>query len=792
VRFRANLWTIKCDDFKSNEMSTAATITLTRKAELESRIQENPFDYDAYRELIELAQDNAREKHLVRRRFQENFPLDERTWIEWLADLDNVGCDETEKDRLYELSLQDYLSPKLHTMHCQRLATKRGREDVQGVREAFKTSAAKCGAHFTQGHHLWNAWIQYEQSVTDGSAKSFIEYPMRRRGTSAIENVEAYWGEYVKAFPSESETYKAQFEAAKAQVLDRFESENHVKAARGSEVEENPGSAEATANPQLERAWLNYLDRERRLHPKKRPGILFERAVSDCCLSTTIWERYVADMEVNDSLDRDVVRRCLRNIPSASAMAWAALVHLDAQVSLSTAKDSLGRCVASLVGAGRRCDLFEPFLVYFKAVISFPSLSLDEQRLEVENILSILGPPVDVGDEEDGSQGVRIKMLRIVSKWLVSKSQTGIDLYKNVWNELHRLVPTSPLLWMEHIAQVRQVGEGDSKEILSKALHHLQGLPEPFAFICDDLLVESEVLSSEGRSLLKAKRTLDARVSSVLARQKTTTTMLKMTPAATTATGANVKSKKVPPPKWKAEAKDEDKMEIEDSGTAEAANPSRKRPTSSAKPRATSKEPSSSESVIPARKIRDHALKNDPSLVDIVFVPNLPDSATVESIQDFFSRLVKVPGSVVKRVQLKTRLNLVNKSTGEALTKQYAFVEFGGVSAKIRNQAAQAAVKLSGSELDDMPLTILLSNPPASTKSQQFKRARTREMMDMEEEEDADGGGDHQHQRPAAGADEGSTMHINEGTAKMATPTVVIKPRSLLVPRAVKVAQKKA
>ncbi|KAH9260668.1 hypothetical protein BASA81_001135 [Batrachochytrium salamandrivorans] len=89
-----------------------------------------------------------------------------------------------------------------------------------------------------------------------------------------------------------------------------------------------------------------------------------------------------------------------------------------------------------------------------------------------------------------------------------------------------------------------------------------------------------------------------------------------------------------------------------------------------------------------------------------VFIGTLPSSVTKDALRAFFSNHVQVEGSFVHMVHVGTRRD----------GTRYAHVTFGGTSPQASVRAAHAACELSGIELESLPITILLSNPPPKSK----------------------------------------------------------------------------
>lgn len=690
---------------------------------LRSRLAENASDYDAYRELLSIPTISADEKLHLFAEFQKAFPLDEPTWLAWIDLLGETN--HAVKAEILELALNDYLSIRLIVEYCQHVFG-----TSADWRSRFSHCASIYGSHYTQGHLIWDAWLAREREVNEDKKKE--EYVMRRRATSPLENVALYWDEYAKAFPYDFASHEVSFKQSLKQVEERKPFEDALHAARGG-MEEVPGSPLTASNGALEAQWVAYMENEKTLHPKKKQNLLFERAIADCCLSVLLWERYIQEVEISDTVAKDLPKLCtraLRNIPSGSSLIFAASIRgMAVGSSFASAKEIFEKAKHALTSLA---DLIEPALALVMAAKKYGTA--EDVKRACHDTVSLLSK---TAKRDESTRRACSTILR------------SLPLEASSWDKLSTF-DTAQFYWPDYlaIAQTTKTPE-DMRGLYNKALHASYSDLLAFDFVASRWLAY-ELEKGEFSDYIRAKQAIDQKREKSVSKKKPVALAGKERAPAKKET---IKVARVGEPENKKMRKMS--VEVDDESSV---------------PEKQSKKPSSNKNESKSQRKDDDVSENDDSksVIDrkkiksghnVVFLPSLPDTATSESVKDFFQRLVKVDGAFVDKVQIKTRANLLNPVTKESLTKLYAFVEFGGESLTAKADAALKATKLSGSDLDGFDVTILMANPPSTKQTHQPQRDHTQ-------------GGHEPHQ-----------MDV-EGEAK---PTNV-KPRSLLVPRAVKVA----
>jgi hypothetical protein len=760
--------------------------------DLKGRIEQNPLDYDAYRELIDILP-SGEEKHLIRKQFHLNFPLDENTWIAWLNDISakDSSISFEEQTKLFEEGIQDYLSPRLYVLRCQHLWNIF--RDEEKTRQAFREAAAKCGAHFTQGHIVWNAWIDFETQVENGKQ---IEYPLRRRATSPILEVSRYWNEYCTRFPSEvTSNHKAMYDTAEQTCKERLANgEENIAKIRGEGVQENAGSPTTAVNTELENEWFLYIEREKKQHPKRKPVILYERALGDSCLSERIWIKYIEDLLVSSSTEEElrhlksVSGRSVRNI-TASTDLWGLYLRsqylLDStnwEISIEKVKAALkdtaaiARCYIIHLGHVLKRSTFADFLVEFnKSVQTVDSIyQLCPEEMNRNYICELM---------LFGTRGISEQMV-------VSTEEKFLEIFDRTWDALHKYRPKSGYYWTEHLRQLdllflkgrfeQDYYQKQKKDMMVKALQHLSTAsnPEAYEWMSEMLLHYSNINEDED-DVIKSKWTVETKRKSISA-----TTASVVQPSVRKNKRAMESSIEVHPESGK-------RPRVALEGQDVAAEPKR----NNVEEEGDDGEKTST--TLAARRIRSTSSKYQNN---ILFIETLPATATEHSLISFLLDRLNHLIVSVKGVRLSTRKNLIKASTGEKLTKQYAFVELTG---RDRVEACEFCIsEISGKEWDGCVVKIYRSEPPKRNSGNDQTQTNANKHAYRSGSQSGSAANDHTGPsksgnsnvmdvlEPSGASTSTAGAKPTSSNIQQAELTTKPKPKMLMIPRALAVAKK--
>ena len=138
---------------------------------LKEGLKDNPYDYDKYKELIELLSKAGELDELrdIRKRFAEYFPLPSEIWLAWLADESKLATTNEEKvavGELFDKAVKDYVSIEIWLEYCQfslwQLALPDGLKDIRAIHERALVAA---GIHGSKGALIWDAYREFENCI---------------------------------------------------------------------------------------------------------------------------------------------------------------------------------------------------------------------------------------------------------------------------------------------------------------------------------------------------------------------------------------------------------------------------------------------------------------------------------------------------------------------------------------------------------------------------------------------------------------------------------------------------
>lgn len=442
---------------------------------LYDRIKENRYDYDAYQELLKLINDPV-EKQSCRVSFHENFPLDENTWKAWLQDLNNKSPLDENDNIWFETSVKDYCCPSLFVLLCERI-WKTSKDEIK-TRKLFTECSKQCGYHQTQGHLIWKAWIEFEKSINNNS--DLIEYPMRRLATTPLFEIETYWKEYCEKYPNLFKSHEDKYVEALNLVENRKEFENKILKIRKNE-EEIGGSAITASNLELEEEWNKYLDFEKKQRPRRIPTILFERSISDCCLSSNLWKRYLLEIGnegiiINETYNQICIRAC-RNIPTNQYL-WS--LYLESEFFLKNFQlpEEIFQTSKNLFVNENPSELY-----YTMIYLIQEKYKKKKSKNEDEFLLKKLEDEYYQEYLKINNKEVEIKILFLQVKFyysllLINKNDENLEKkYSYYWNQIHRLNPKYVGYWIDHIQEEIHLNLNLDRirKLYTKAMHSLQG-----------------------------------------------------------------------------------------------------------------------------------------------------------------------------------------------------------------------------------------------------------------------------------------------------------------------------
>ncbi|KAJ9576204.1 hypothetical protein L9F63_006937 [Diploptera punctata] len=328
------------EDESSDAMSVNDEELEKEAANLEKKIEDNPYDYNAYVELIKQLQKMTELERLrkVRENMSKHFPLTSELWMSWLKEEINLAASDTERKsviQLFDRAVQDYLSVELWLEYAQFSIGNMGLQDgVKTVRDTFERSLTAGGLHVAKGAILWEAYREFE-NVMLGMLQAKSEADM---SDAQREELNAQKKRLVTLFRRQlacplldmEKTYQEfnewlNEEPNRKEGVDIKNIESGFKKAllRLSKILPFEEKLLSTEDANKAVHYQAYLEHEKSHNEPARVQCLYERAVADLCLDATIWLEYVQYLDTTlkiDSVVLPVCRRAVRNCPWNSAL----------------------------------------------------------------------------------------------------------------------------------------------------------------------------------------------------------------------------------------------------------------------------------------------------------------------------------------------------------------------------------------------------------------------------------------------------------------------------------------
>ena len=697
--------------------------TVKKISELNQTLFDNPYDYSAHLELVNLLRktDNFTQLRSARKAFSEKYPLTGDLWIQWIEDEIKVISSDEEKAyivELFEKGLKDYVSVDLWLEYCQfKIGDMAAADGVKKIRDVFERALVSCGRNVARGSLIWDAYREFEavcltmsgdkDSETFNSQNKRMLGVFKRQLGVPLLGMEETLNEYKKMTnDSVEDSISSSFKKAKSMLDKRVEFETKLKDIQDGKTLE---------------LYNEYIEFEKKEKDPVMIQQLFERAISDHCLHGPLWTNYLLYLEANLNIPDvclGVYNRAIRNVP------WCKDIWCDYLRALERFKqphsDIRDIFEQSLSGgfqeSGAFLDLWLCFLDYMRRRAVWEK--------DVTPTMSDLRTAFERANEHLGK--IQDDPTFQVSKYWANleADQFGMmDSARKIWTEITAADPFKSSTWLEYIILEKLYGD---KKHLRKAYQRAveKTYDNPEAVIQSFLQFEREEGSLE---------------SFEQARKLGTNKMIKVTAAREKENA--LKEGDENQKKLKREEKKKDKSKQNGSGkwqwgngenvsngekqTSQESNgfkvPAAKKVVP---PPPGFKSPSGAKAVPPppgfkegSKRDAQHLSEEDnyqgkrpkydesdaPSEEDkkqrTVFISNLGFTVTEDELRDFMSS-----------TGLVTDVRLVKKPTGQS--KGYAFVEFD------QNQTAQAALKRDNEFLNGRPVYISECDP---SKKREFK-----------------------------------------------------------------------
>lgn len=298
---------------------------------LEETLSKNPYDYACHVALINLLSKMGELERLrtARENMSQNYPLSPELWRSWMQDEIKLAVTPEEKSSVIELcerAVNDYLSVEIWLEYLQFSIGNMGNEKdaAENVRQLFQRALTAVSGHITKGAIIWEAFREFENvlvSMIDISNTTERIKQLDRVGKLFSRQLQVPLLDMEKTL-NEYETWRLGDGSMSSidyqNVLNNYESA-HKKLSDRLPFEEKLVSSQNEA--ELLDSYNAYLMYEKRQTDPGRVIVLFERAIAELTIESSLWLEYVTFLEsqlkIEDVSDK-VFKRAARNVPWCS------------------------------------------------------------------------------------------------------------------------------------------------------------------------------------------------------------------------------------------------------------------------------------------------------------------------------------------------------------------------------------------------------------------------------------------------------------------------------------------
>ncbi|KAL7304842.1 hypothetical protein TKK_0002651 [Trichogramma kaykai] len=291
-----------------------------------SILEQNPYDYEAHKSLIEKLQTMGCLDRLrnARENMSAKYPLTSEIWLSWLKDEMKLAVTPEQKLPVLELcdrAVKDYLSVEVwleYLIFSTGLGTEE--ENVEKIRDIFERALTDAGLHVTKGSLIWDAYREFENFIllmmnADDSGKldqiNRIGKIFKRQLACPLYGKEKTFEEYQLWRSSEGSSCTEDEKIIKS-GYDRALAELEVRKPFEKKIESSNSKEE------LLDAYNAYLMKEKQIGDPGRVSVLYERAVADLSLEPTLWLDYILYVQNNIKIYEIVEKiyaKAVRNVP---------------------------------------------------------------------------------------------------------------------------------------------------------------------------------------------------------------------------------------------------------------------------------------------------------------------------------------------------------------------------------------------------------------------------------------------------------------------------------------------
>lgn len=483
----------------SEEMSENEEELKKQASDLERKVEQNPYDYNTYVELIKLLKKMAELEKLrkAREMMSRHFPLTSELWISWLKDEISIAASDAERSaivELFERAVQDYLSVDLWLEYAQFSIGNMGLQDgVETVRNTFERALTTAGLHAAKGAILWEAYCEFENVMlgmlqsranTDLSAshqqelaaqKKRVVSIFRRQMACPLLDMEKTYQEFTEWLNEES----SRRDDVDMKLIESGFKKALLKLSKMLPYEEQLLSSDDVSRADHYRA---YLQHEISGDDPARVQCLYERAVAELCLDASLWLEYVGYLDSTIKIDTVVLpvcKRAVRNCPWSSLLWQHYLRALERyERPFDEIKDVMEQALS--VGFSTAEDYRNLWLGYIDYVRRRVDWHADHQSAELAELRGTFNRACEHLAQCFGLQGD--PSCDILQYWARIEAVycKNLEKFRLLWSDiLSQGHDKTAAMWLEYIQWERAFGDGKHvRRLFTRALSSTQDWPE--------------------------------------------------------------------------------------------------------------------------------------------------------------------------------------------------------------------------------------------------------------------------------------------------------------------------
>lgn len=442
-----------------------------RATGLEGELANNKYLYEVHLEVVEIYRKLGDIKSMreAYNRFSEYFPLTATIWLAWIKDEVKLATTSSEKKHvltLFEKAVKDYLSVDVWLEYIQYTLGNCELEETYKVLEKGLTTA---GLHANQGSLLWDLlreleltqlglhkelsdkWKQQVVKVVD-AFKRQLSVPLMH-----MESIYAEWNEWVQRLPSDYTLDLKPVEWGYQQALKTLKTYQ-------------PFEDQLLTEQDDEALYGTYKEYIKVTKNPVTIVCLYERAVAQLSLNTSLWSDYcIYAMSLGDLSD-EVSKKAVRNCP------WSEELWITRMRILEHNKCG-EQLVTQCLEQGLVSIAPSPGLNLWLAYIEF----IRRSSTAPEHLHKI----ITQGAEHLGETGdPTFKLLRLQAR-LYARAGNMTEAQR-IWSSILQYSSNKELanVWLEYIALEKQYGNAQQlRSLYQRAIAKCTDWPQ---FIAED------------------------------------------------------------------------------------------------------------------------------------------------------------------------------------------------------------------------------------------------------------------------------------------------------------------